>query len=152
MNDLEKKAAFWKVKSFDEMTDQEWESLCDHCGRCCLHKLEDPETSDIIFTTVACHLLDQQSCACQSYETRQQKVSDCVNIRTSTSFNYHFLPKSCAYRRLDEGRSLAAWHPLISGDVRSVHEAGISVSDQVVSDIDVKEDDFILHLAHWIDA
>lgn len=152
MNNLKKNAAFWKVKSFDEMSDQEWESLCDHCGRCCLHKLEDPETEEIIFTNVACHLLDEQTCACQAYQTRQEKVHDCVNIRKSKTFFYHYLPKSCAYRRLNEGKKLASWHPLVSEDKNSVHEAGMSVRAKTVSDLKVKEDDFMLHLAHWIDA
>jgi uncharacterized cysteine cluster protein YcgN (CxxCxxCC family) len=125
---------FWLHKSLEQMTDDEWESLCDGCGRCCLVKLEDDDNGDIHFTDVACRLFNAERCNCTDYNQRTEEVSDCLVLRPLTKSLLAALPHSCAYRRLAEGRELADWHPLISGDPESVHVAGVSVRGQVVSE------------------
>jgi uncharacterized protein len=123
--------AFWKTKSLEQMSESEWESLCDGCGRCCLVKLEDEETGDIHFTDVGCTLLVEQTCRCRDYDNRQERVSDCVRLTPAAVRSLPWLPKSCAYRLVAEGKDLAWWHPLVSGDSDTVHEAGISVRGRV---------------------
>lgn len=117
---------FWKTKSLAEMSTEEWESLCDGCGRCCLHALEC-ETGQVIRTQVACRLLDTETCRCKQYDERFQYVPECLELRKLSRSRYHWLPESCAYRLLHEGQELPDWHPLNSGDSSSVHDAGISV-------------------------
>jgi len=118
---------FWQRKRLPEMTDAEWESLCDGCGRCCLVKLEDEDTEDIYFTDVGCRLLDASSCRCSDYAHRTDKVSDCVRLTPEVVGEIGWLPPTCAYRLLDEGKDLYWWHPLLSGDPDTVHQAGVSV-------------------------
>lgn len=125
---------FWKAKSLEEMTGEEWESLCDGCGRCCLHKLRDEETERLSFTNVACRLLDLKSCRCSHYADRARLVGDCVSLTPETVREIDWLPPSCAYRLLAEGKDLAWWHPLVSGDPKTVHEAGVSVRGRAVSE------------------
>ena len=110
-----------------EMTAAEWESLCDGCARCCMIKLEDEDSGEIITSDVRCQLLDGDSCACVDYENRQAKVPDCIKLTPWNIEVLEWMPKSCAYRRIHEGRGLADWHPLVSGDPESVHDAGVSV-------------------------
>jgi len=118
---------FWQEKRLAEMSAQEWESLCDGCGKCCLIGLEDEDTGEIHLTDVACKLLDGQSCRCSDYENRQEKVPDCVRLTPALVPTLHWLPKTCAYRLVSEGKPLKWWHPLVSGDPESVHAAGASV-------------------------
>ncbi len=125
---------FWKRKSLAEMTNSEWESLCDGCALCCLQKLEDEETGDVYFTDVACRLLDTATCRCTDYAARAKKVADCLVLSADEPDTFHWLPGSCAYRRLADGKDLPDWHPLRTGDPDSVHEAGISAKDKVVSE------------------
>jgi uncharacterized cysteine cluster protein YcgN (CxxCxxCC family) len=138
---------FWEQKTLDEMTPSEWDSLCDGCGKCCLHKLEDEDTREVVVCNVACRLLDLESCQCQDYSNRKQLVPDCLVLTQDKIKEFHWLPVTCAYRLLAEGKSLLEWHPLISGSASSVHEAGISVSGRVISENDA--DDLHLHLTDW---
>ena len=125
---------FWQTKRLEEMSEAEWESLCDGCGRCCLHKLRDEETEALSFTNVACRLLDLHQCSCSDYPRRQAQVPDCVSLSPDALDEIDWLPPSCAYRRIQEGRGLAWWHPLVSGDPETVHQAGVSVRGRAVSE------------------
>jgi uncharacterized cysteine cluster protein YcgN (CxxCxxCC family) len=125
---------FWAVKRLDEMTAAEWESLCDGCGRCCLVRFEDEETGDIIPTRVSCRLFDDATCRCRDYARRRRHVPDCIKLTPHNVEHLTWMPPSCAYRRLYEGRGLASWHPLVSGDPESVHRAGVSMRGQTVSE------------------
>ncbi len=140
---------FWQRKSLFEMTTAEWESLCDGCGRCCLIKLEDPDDGEIVHTDVTCHLLNEESCRCSDYPNRKAKVPDCVQLSPENVAGLNFMPPSCAYRRLAEGRDLAWWHPLVSGDPNTVHEAGISVRGRVISEQQVADEDLEDHIVDW---
>lgn len=133
-------APFWKTKPLSAMSDAEWESLCDGCGKCCLHKLQDEDTDRIHLTQVACRLLDLESCRCTRYAERRRFVPACVRVRPETIATL-LLPASCAYRLVAEGGDLASWHPLVSGDPASVHTAGKSIRAWAVSERDVGEDE-----------
>ncbi|HET9148380.1 MAG TPA: YcgN family cysteine cluster protein [Acetobacteraceae bacterium] len=127
---------FWRAKRLDEMSRAEWESLCDGCGRCCLHKLRDEDTGQVHFTNVACRLLDLGTCRCGDYARRQLRVPDCIALTPEALREIDWLPPSCAYRRLAEGKDLPDWHPLITGDPESVARAGAAVSGRAVAERD----------------
>jgi len=131
---MPKAAPFWTTKTLEEMTRAEWESLCDGCGRCCLHKLRDEGTDAISFTNVACRLLDTESCRCTDYANRTRRVPDCVSLTPAEVREIDWLPPTCAYRLLAEEKPLAWWHPLVSGDPETVHSAGISVRGRAVGE------------------
>jgi len=140
---------FWEAKTLEEMTDEEWESVCDGCGRCCLHKLEDDETGEVHFTRVSCKLLNVSTCRCSDYADRFSQVPDCLTIKPLTREKINWLPESCAYRKLSEGKPLENWHPLISGTSQSVHSSRISVSDRCISETEVADSDYFFHLVQW---
>ncbi|MDO9103837.1 MAG: YcgN family cysteine cluster protein [Methylovulum sp.] len=141
--------SFWKTKKLTEMTVEEWESLCDNCGKCCLHKLEDEETGQIAFTRVACRLLDLTTCRCTRYRERTRLVPECIDLRQHDFSEYKWLPATCAYRLLSDGKSLPLWHPLRSGDADSVRQARISVGAYALKEQDV--DDLEDYIIDWLD-
>ncbi len=141
---------FWERKRLTEMTPQEWERLCDRCGRCCLHKFEAEAEGELAFTRVACRLLDLESGRCRDYPNRFRHVPDCLQLSPQNLRYLAWMPRSCAYRRLHEGRGLAWWHPLVSGRWETVLEAGISVAGRVVSEEGVPEAALEEHIIRWI--
>lgn len=130
---------FWETKTLAEMSPTEWENLCDGCGLCCVIRFEDEDTGQIIPTHVHCKLFDPDRCTCTDYAQRQAEVPDCVQLTPDNIERLKWMPLSCAYRRLDEGRTLAWWHPLVSGDPETVHTAGVSVRRQTISELALKE-------------
>lgn len=142
---------FWEHKSLDELSDAEWESLCDGCGRCCLHKLEDEDSGEIHYTDVACKLLDTNACQCTHYKNRFEHVPDCLQVRPLDEQKLSWLPASCAYVKLARGLPLADWHPLISGDPASVQAAGIAVGGRCFSEESVPVVEWQQHLIVWAD-
>ncbi len=138
---------FWDKHRLTELTDEEWEALCDGCGLCCLIKLEDEDTGQVMATSVHCKLFDAGTCACSNYENRKDIVPDCIKVTPENIPQFDWFPKSCAYRRVHEGRGLAWWHPLISGEHESVHRAGVSVRGAAVSEVGIEDDDLVDYLA-----
>lgn len=144
------KKEFWQVLSLSEMTQTQWESLCDSCGRCCLHKIEDEETLDVYFTDVVCRYLDEETCQCPHYSMRQSFVPDCLTIDPDWGEKFNWLPSTCAYRLLHEGKPLFDWHPLISGDINSVHLAGVSVRGRTFRDDEIAPEEVFTHIIDWV--
>lgn len=140
---------FWEEKSLDDMSDSEWEALCDGCARCCLIKLEDEDTGQIVTSDVHCKLMDTNDCSCTQYTERQKLVPDCIKLTPQNVREIKWMPVTCAYRRLLEGKGLAWWHPLISGTPETVHQAGISVKDRAVNEEQVGEDEWEDHIVGW---
>ncbi len=130
---------FWQTKRLEQMTVPEWESLCDGCGLCCLIRFEDEESGEIIPTRVSCRLFDADLCRCVDYAARKATVPDCIKLTPWNIEGLMWMPKSCAYRRIYEGKDLPAWHPLVTGDPDSTHKAGVSVRGQVVSETALAE-------------
>ena len=138
---------FWKHKPLKSLTSEEWEALCDGCGKCCLNKLEDEDTGEVALTRIACRLLDDQSCKCGQYPIRHQFIPDCIVLKPSNiDENAYWMPKTCAYRLLWSGQPLFDWHPLISGNPESVHTANISVRGMTLSEFDINEEDWEDHI------
>lgn len=144
--------AFWKTTALEDMNREEWESLCDGCGKCCLYKIEDEDTGEIAFTNVACKLLDAKTCQCSDYKNRKKHVPDCQVFNARKVRKLHWLPSTCAYRLLAEGKDLPRWHPLVSGHRATVHNAGASVRNKIISEEVMKQqkkslEDFVVD---WI--
>lgn len=161
---------FWQTKSLTQMTRQEWESLCDGCGKCCLHKFIDDEGADedadefielqpttyikeheqMEYSNISCYLLNDKTCQCSKYEQRTTLVPDCVRLTQENLDDIFFMPPSCTYRRLNEGRGMPSWHPLLhKGKKSAMHKAGMSVRGKVVKDDDVSLDDFEDYIVRW---
>ncbi|MBT8143009.1 MAG: YcgN family cysteine cluster protein [Gammaproteobacteria bacterium] len=146
-----KQKAFWKNKNLHEFSSTEWESLCDGCGRCCLHKLLNLELNKTFYTSVACRYLDTELCRCTQYSKRQELVPDCIKVTPQMlEQDASWLPKTCAYRRLAEGRDIPRWHPLRTGRKESVHEAGISVRGRCISEAGIADEDLDDYVIDWI--
>jgi uncharacterized cysteine cluster protein YcgN (CxxCxxCC family) len=143
------KTPFWRKKTLEQMTKPEWESLCDGCGRCCLNKYEDVDSGKIRYTDVSCKLLDTEKCRCSDYKNRQKKVPDCLALTPESMSEMNCLPRTCAYRLLHEGQDLPEWHPLVSGDPNTVHEAGISVRGRCISEKGLSETEIARRLVRW---
>jgi hypothetical protein len=137
---------FWKYKTLSEMSHDEWEALCDGCAQCCSVKLEDEDSGEIYYTDVACHLLDREECRCTAYEQRSVLVPACVTLSADRLEVLHWMPETCAYRLVDQGRDLPSWHHLVSGSQESVHVAGVSVRGRVVSEEDIDDDELEDHV------
>jgi uncharacterized protein len=140
---------FWTGKTLAEMSEAEWESLCDGCAKCCLIRLEDEDTGDIHTTDVACKLLNGATCQCKDYANRHQFVPDCVKLTPQNMAELNWLPKTCAYRLVAEGKPLFDWHPLISGDPESVHQAGASVAHKTTPEGRVKTRHLVRRIMVW---
>jgi uncharacterized cysteine cluster protein YcgN (CxxCxxCC family) len=141
---------FWKTKRLSQMSAREWESLCDGCGRCCLNMLEDIDTGNTCFTNVACKLFDKESCRCKDYAGRKRKVPDCVQLSPRNVRRIVWLPPTCAYRLVAEGRDLYWWHHLVSGDAETVHQAGVSVRGRdTVCETLVPDERLEEHIVSW---
>lgn len=140
---------FWEEKSLSQMNDAEWEALCDGCGRCCLVKLEDEDSGEIITSDVRCKLLDGDTCACTDYPNRKAKVPDCIKLTPENVLTIPWIPRTCAYRRLAEGKGLAWWHPLIAGDMQAIEDVGVSVRGRTVSELEVQPGEWEDHAVYW---
>jgi uncharacterized cysteine cluster protein YcgN (CxxCxxCC family) len=138
---------FWKHKTLSEMTRTEWESLCDGCGKCCLLKLQDIETDVVEYTNVACRLLDDETCRCTRYTERQRYVPDCVVLSPDNIAQLSWMPSTCAYRLIAEGRALPIWHHLVSGSRNTVNMAGHSVRGRTIAEADAPDPE--LHIVRW---
>ncbi len=139
---------FWEHKSLAEMDAGEWEALCDGCAKCCLHRLEDADTREIYFTNVHCRLLDRQTSRCSDYCNRSTRVSDCITITLEELKDPYWLPSTCAYRLLAEGKALPEWHPLVSGDPDTVFDSGNGIAGRTICEDDA--DNLEQHLIDWI--
>lgn len=142
---------FWQTKTLATLTFEEWEALCDGCGKCCLHKIEEEDSGEVFFTNVACRLLDLDRCQCMDYGHRTKEVPDCLALTPERLSALYWLPESCAYRRVAEGRGLAWWHPLVSGDPDTVRLAGVSVCGRVIPEADADLSDLEESVVDWFD-
>ena len=138
---------FWETTPLDRMTRPEWEALCDGCGKCCMNKLEDEDTQDVAMTRIACRLFDDISCHCAQYPIRHQFVPECIVLKPQNlDQNMYWMPETCAYKLLRQGKKLYDWHPLISGTPDTVHDAGVSMRQRTIPEFEVHEDDWEDHI------
>lgn len=138
---------FWERKPMADMSQKEWEALCDGCGKCCLNKLEDEDSGQIALTRIACRLLDDSTCHCSQYEIRHQFVPECIVLKPDNIESHlYWMPDTCAYRLVYEGRALFDWHPLVSGNPDAVHHAGVSVRGWTIPEFEVPEEEWEDHL------
>ena len=149
MNPIPSQAPFWETTPLHAMSGEQWEALCDRCGKCCLEKLEEEETGRIFYTNVACVLLDPDSGSCRDYARRSSLVHDCIELSPATLADASWLPTTCAYRRLRPGEPLPDWHPLLSGDPDSVRRAGHCVTGRIIPP--AAAGPLVHHLIDWIE-
>jgi len=140
---------FWKSKSMTEMSTEEWESLCDGCGKCCCLRMEDEDTAAIYVTDISCKLFNRETCRCGDYENRVKQVPDCVQLTPENAGALAWMPQTCAYRLIANGKDLYDWHHLVSGSRQTIHDAGMSVQNATYSEIDIPEKDQIKHIVIW---
>ncbi len=140
---------FWETKKLSEMTTEEWESICDGCGKCCLNKLENEDNGEIVFTSVVCNLIDLDSCRCTRYSERTTLVPECLDLKQHDFAEYNWLPSTCAYRLLADGEKLPSWHPLVSGSQDTVKEAGVSICSYAMKESEI--DDLEDHIIEWLE-
>jgi uncharacterized cysteine cluster protein YcgN (CxxCxxCC family) len=140
---------FWKRKPLAELAPEEWEALCDGCAKCCLHKLQDEDTEEVYYTNVVCRLLDIHRCRCTDYPNRSQQIPTCLVLNPHLAASLVWMPNTCAYRLLAEGKELPWWHPLVSQDTQTVHQAGISVRGKVLSESDVDIERLEEYVVDW---
>ncbi|WP_396587071.1 YcgN family cysteine cluster protein [Bermanella sp. R86510] len=145
-----KEKPFWQTKTLKEMTQQEWESLCDGCAKCCLHKLEDEDTGEVFYTEMVCRYLDRDTCHCTEYERRQELVPHCVWLTPDDVEEFHWLPSTCAYRLVHEGKPLPKWHHLRSGDRKTIHKFNHSMRNKGIPDDKIPENEWEDHII-WIE-
>jgi uncharacterized cysteine cluster protein YcgN (CxxCxxCC family) len=143
---------FWRQHAISDLTDEQWESLCDGCGKCCLHKLQDEDSGEVFYTRVACDLLDTKSGRCSDYSHRFERVSDCMDVRHMQPEQMAWLPATCAYRLIAEGEDLPDWHHLVSGRPGLVHKATCSVRGRSKRESEVDMNDLEAHVIHWVDS
>lgn len=142
--------SFWKEKTLTEMNREEWESLCDHCGKCCLLKLEDEdEAQSVYYTNIICNLFNKNDGTCTDYWNRETLVPSCLRLTQDNLDQIEWLPPSCSYRRIIEGRELPPWHHLVSGDKKTIHLTGNSVLGKVIFEKDVDENILEEHIVEW---
>jgi uncharacterized cysteine cluster protein YcgN (CxxCxxCC family) len=142
---------WWNRKTLAELDRNEWEALCDGCGKCCLHKLEDADSGEVHYTKVRCRYLDEQACRCSDYENRTVLVPECIELHAENSASLDWLPNTCAYRLRAQLQPLPQWHPLVSGDANSVHEAGVSIRGRAISEEYVHPDGYDEHIVTWVE-
>ncbi len=138
---------FWKTTPLERMTQDEWEALCDGCGKCCMNKLEDEDSGEVVMTRVACRLFDDTTCKCGQYPIRHQFVPECISLSPKNLDGHlYWMPETCAYKLLRQGKPLFDWHPLISGDAQSVHDARVSMQSRTLPEFEISEDDWEDHI------
>ena len=144
-------ADWWHDKTLAELTPTQWEALCDGCAKCCLHKLEDEDSGEVYYTKIRCRYLDEKTCRCTDYANRSVLVPNCIALRPGELDALDWLPSTCAYRLRAAHQELPDWHPLVSGDVDSVHLAGVSIRGRAISDEYVHPDGYDEHIVHWVE-
>ena len=142
---------WWQDKPLAELSDTQWEALCDGCAKCCLHKLEDEDSGEIFYTKVRCRYLDEKKCHCTDYVNRSVLVPNCIDLRFVDVAALEWLPSTCAYRLRAHGEPLPDWHPLVSGDRESVHTQGVSIRGRAISEEYVHPDGYDEHIVHWVE-
>ena len=142
---------WWHDKSLAELSESQWEALCDGCAKCCLHKLEDEDSGEVFYTKVHCRFLDDQACRCTDYKNRLSLVPNCLELRSADWKELNWLPSTCAYRLRAQDQALPQWHPLVSGSRESVHRAGASIRGRVISDEHVHPDGYDECIVNWVE-
>ena len=140
---------FWETKNLIDMNENEWESLCDKCGKCCVIKLEDFDTQEVHYTNVSCKLLCEKSASCKDYENRKSIVPDCIILSPDNLKDLKWMPETCAYKLLNEGKNLPYWHPLLSGNDKEIVNSGNSVKNRVTNENEIKIKNLPDYIFNW---